>query len=83
MITKQAPKHNRSRAEFLPEKQNLNCIVAEKLSGSKRYDFICNFTDGLIACVDLYGVKQRIQVDSCDASVDNIGSADSAGDIGG
>ena len=58
------------------------CPTNWNLSASKLQNFICNFTNGLIACINFYGVKYPIHTNSSNTSVNDVGSADSASNIG-
>ena len=52
------------------------------LSVLKFQNLICNFTNGFIACINFYGIKYLIHTNPSDASVNDIGSAKSASNIG-
>lgn len=52
------------------------------LSVLKFQNLICNFTNGFIACINFYGIKHLIHTNPSDASVNDIGSAESASNIG-
>ena len=54
----------------------LNPYKNENLLISKRQYFTHDFTNVLIDCIHFYGVKYLIHVDSCNASVDYIVTAD-------
>ena len=59
------------------------CAYHDLISGSLKFqNLICNFTNGFIACINFYGIKHLIHTNPSDASVNDIGSAESASDIG-
>lgn len=52
------------------------------LSVLKFQNLICNFTNGFIVCINFYGIKYLIHTNPSDASVNDIGSAESVSNIG-
>ena len=69
------------RAKWLTKKEKAK-PTNRNLSASKFQNFICNFTNSLVACINFYGIKYLIHTNPSDTSVNDIGSADSAGNIG-